>query len=81
MTENTSSSKGQAPRYKLTDRAYLNDTMYEKGAEITWHEPPAWYMEPINASAKEQVKKHKPVHTDPINTLTIINQQTTTVAA
>lgn len=80
MTADTS-NKGQAPRYRLTERAYLDDHLYEAGAEITWLLPPAHYMQPLNATAKKAVEQHRPVKTDPINTLTIIAPSTAAPAA
>lgn len=66
----------EIPRYKLTEKCYLNDRLYEppsldeemsdenpRGSKpliISWTEKPAYYMEPINNAAKEMVAKYPP---------------------
>ena len=51
---NTEQIKGEAPKYKLTEKAYIDDTLYEADAVITFHGIPCHYMEPVNAAARKQ---------------------------
>ena len=41
-----------APKYKLTEPAYLDDTLYEAEAVITFEGIPCHYMEPMNEAAE-----------------------------
>lgn len=70
LNENESPAGGQAPKYRLTERAYLKadgdhfESLHEEGEEIEYRGVPGYHMEPINAAAKRMVEKHKPVRFD-----------------
>ncbi len=49
------------PRYRLTEAAYINDTYYVSGAEITYFDIPGRHMEPINAAAQAKFDEHYPL--------------------
>jgi hypothetical protein len=63
----------QIPQYKLTERAYLGDVLYEEGAVIEFETQPSHYMAPLNDAAKAMVKKFPSQFHDPILALTKIN--------
>lgn len=64
------------PRYKLTEKCYLNDVYYEppgieeeqseenprgkKPIVISWTDKPAYFMQPVNDAAREMVRKFPP---------------------
>ena len=62
----------QAPRYRLTQQAYIDDKILEIGTEITYVQPPGWHMEPLNAAAEAMVKKHRPQPYNVVDELTRI---------
>lgn len=74
---NNDQVKGEAPRYKLTERAYLDDTLHEADAVITFTGIPCHYMEPMNDAARkakatpEGVKAAK--FLDPITAMTNVS--------
>src|ERR1700737_2762524 len=72
--------KGEAPRYKLTEKAYIDDVLYEADAVITFHGIPCHYMEPVNAAAKTAKKSPEGVKAskflDPILAMTNISGPT-----
>jgi hypothetical protein len=63
------------PRYELIEKAYINDTLHEIGAKITYEGQPGWHMKPLNKAAKELVAQHFPngqSFMDPILSMTQI---------
>lgn len=70
------------PRYRMSQRAYLNDMLVEEGQEATYKGVPGPHMIPLNASAKEAAQKAgyydpateeiQPAH-DPILALTKVS--------
>ena len=44
-------NKGESPKYKLLERAYIDDVLYEEGATITYEGIPGYHMEAANAAA------------------------------
>jgi hypothetical protein len=65
--------KGATPKYKLTERAYIDDALLEAGAEIEYVGVPGHHMEPVNDAAKAMVKKHPHKFVDPILQMTAVN--------
>lgn len=57
------------PQYRLTERAYLNDKLYETGDVIYWKDPPGAHMLPLNDAARAMVMKYEPTWLDPISGL------------
>jgi len=68
-------TKGEAPKYRLEEVAYIGDVMYEKGAEIEWRGIPGWHMEPVNEAAKVMKEKHPSERPSPIDEMTNLNQK------
>lgn len=81
QTQDVDQPKKEIPRYRLTEKCYLNDTLYDpenqpanpqydpdtdpaweafKPIIIAWDKAPAYYMEPVNAAARERVKAQPP---------------------
>lgn len=66
-------AKGEAPKYRLEEVAYIGDVMYEKEAVIEWHGIPGWHMEPVNEAAKAMKAKHPSSRPSPIDEMTNLN--------
>ena len=62
----------EIPRYRLTEPAFINDVLYEKGAEIDYPHVPGWYMDPLNKAAKAMIDKHHPQPYNVVDELTKI---------
>jgi hypothetical protein len=65
--------KGDAPKYKLTEKAFIDDVLYEEGATITYAGVPGHHMEPANAAAKAMRAKHPNKYIDPILAMTNVS--------
>lgn len=66
----------EVPQYQLTEKAFLNDKLYEPGEVIYWKDPPGPHMLPLNDAARAQVEKFKPTWVgNPIDALAITKQQ------
>lgn len=53
-------TNGETPRYRLTEKAYLNDTLMDVDAEVDFTGIPGYYMKPLNQAAKDMLKKYPP---------------------
>jgi hypothetical protein len=71
-TQSEAQAKGEAPKYRLTECAYINDILYEPGAIITYEGVPGWHMEPANKAARLMKEKHPSEYRDPILEMTKI---------
>lgn len=63
-------NKGESPKYKLLERAYIDDVLYEEGATITYEGIPGYHMEAANAAATAMKVKHPSNYIDPILAMT-----------
>jgi hypothetical protein len=63
-------NKGESPKYKLTEKAYIDDVLYEEGAVITYAGIPGYHMEAANAAAEAMKVKHPGQFVDPILAMT-----------
>lgn len=59
------------PKYRLTERSYINDKLLEVDEEIEFSGIPGPHMEPLNAAAKKEVSKYSREWFDPIRSLEI----------
>lgn len=48
------------PKYKLTERAYIADVLYEVGDSIDFDGIPGAHMDPLNAAARAKLKEYPP---------------------
>ncbi|SIO58400.1 hypothetical protein [Paraburkholderia phenazinium] len=79
-------SKGEAPvqipRYRLTEKAYINDILYDPEAqnpnlhEVDYEGIPGHHMEPVNEAARVMKEKHPGDYVDPIEAMTNIRTGT-----
>ncbi|MGF6764061.1 hypothetical protein P3T24_004392 [Paraburkholderia sp. GAS33] len=64
------------PRYRLTEKAYINDILYDPEAqdprlhEVDYEGIPGHHMEPVNAAAHYMKEKHPSKYIDPIEDMT-----------
>lgn len=80
------------PRYRLTEKAYLGDVMYDpeskpwqKDVDPPQREPlivdflgrPGPHMVPVNEAAEAMMKKYPPMNVDPIGELSIVGPEGT----
>lgn len=65
-------AKGEAAKYKLTERAYIDDILHEPDAVIAYAGIPGHHMEPVNDAARAMKKKHPSNYTDPILSMTAV---------
>lgn len=66
---------GGVPQYELTEKAYINDRLYEPGDKIYYKGIPGPHMLPLNRAAEEMFVTHNinPNGTDnPIDALTVV---------
>lgn len=42
------------PRYKILEKSYFNDRIYEEGEEVEFDHAPGFNLEPIDAAAKKR---------------------------
>ena len=64
--------KPGAPRYRLTESAYIDDQLLEPGAEISYEGIPGHHMDPLDDVAREMKRKHPSNYVDPIVEMTSI---------
>lgn len=62
--------QGDAPQYKLTEAAYIDDTLYAPGDAVRYVGIPGYHMEPLNQAAHAMKKKHPSKFEDPILAMT-----------
>jgi hypothetical protein len=62
--------KSDVPQYTLTEKAYIDDVLYEVGATISYPGIPGYHMEPANAAAEAMCLKHPTAFHDPILAMT-----------
>jgi len=62
--------KGDGAQYKLTERAYIDDVLYEEGATITYAGIPGYHMEAANPAGEAMKEKYPSNHIDPILAMT-----------
>jgi hypothetical protein len=62
--------KPGAPRYKLTEAAYIDDKLYQEGDTINYDGIPGYHMEPLDKAAEDMKKKYPSVKPDPIAEMT-----------
>lgn len=72
MTD-TKQAKGAMPKYTLTEPAYIDDCLYEKGQTIEYAGVPGYHMEPENDAARAMKEKHPSEFVDPILAMTAVN--------
>jgi len=65
-------ASGEPPRYKLLERAYIDDKLLEEGTEIVYEGVPGYHMDPVNAPAHAMKEKHPSQYIDPIAAMTNI---------
>jgi len=65
-------ASAEAPKYELTEAAYIDDVLLSPGATITYKGIPGHHMEPLNDAARAMKKKHNKAFIDPIEAMTII---------
>ena len=73
MAESPAPKKKELPRYRLTEKAYINDRIYDPETQpvdpnseegelrpliITFTGIPGPHMEPVNEAAREMLEKH-----------------------
>lgn len=80
MSQSQLQTKGDAPRYRLDEVAYINDVMHEKDAVIEWRGIPGWHMHPVNEAAQQMKAKHPSERPDPIADLTSLKVSDASVA-
>jgi hypothetical protein len=61
--------KPGAPRYRLTEPAYIDDQLLEAGREINFEGIPGYHMEPLDDAAREMKAKYPSQYVDPITSL------------
>ncbi len=83
MTEQAPTTRQEPPQYKLTERAFIGDQLREIDDTVYYKGIPGPHMIPVNAAAKEMVKKHadRMTLTDPIRDLTIVGPGATVLQA
>lgn len=62
--------KPNAPLYKLTEAAYIDDKLFPEGATINFDGIPGYHMEPMDKAAEAMKQKHPSVKPDPIAEMT-----------
>lgn len=74
MSEDTKPEvKADAPRYKLTEAAYIDDKLLAPEDTIEFRGIPGHHMLPLNESAKAMKKKYNKEFIDPIEAMTIVS--------
>ncbi len=48
---------GEAPRYRLNDKGYYDDTLFEAGSVIEWTDAPNLTMVPLNDAARHRMQE------------------------
>jgi hypothetical protein len=75
---NAAKNDREVPRYRLTEKAYIDDILYDPESpnpalhEVDYKGVPGWHMEPVNEAARMMKEKHPSTYYDPISGLTKI---------
>jgi hypothetical protein len=72
MADDNKEVSKEAPRYVLTEPAYIDDRLYAAEQEVTFEGIPGYHMTPINDAAKAMKKKHNKEYLDPILAMTSV---------
>lgn len=69
----TKQAKGETPKYKLSEAAYIDDVLYAAGDTIEYAGHPGYHMEPANKAAEAMKEAHPSERIDPILAMTAIH--------